>query len=193
MPRDVLSPHTTTSPVDTVFVTTTAAVRPHVEAALRAELGRLAPGSSVLARDKYQAELDKDLAANGWTSQIIVGVMLVYVVIAAVNTLVMAALARRRELAILRLTGVTRIQVLRMVRLEQALLVGLAMVVGGAIAAATLVPMVKGTTGTATPYIPPGGWAAVVGGTVLLAGAATMLPVRRVLRMRPVEAIGIRE
>jgi len=28
---------------------------------------------------------------------------------------------------------------------------------------------------------------------VLLAGAATMLPVRRVLRMRPVEAIGIRE
>ena len=51
----------------------------------------------------------------------------------------------------------------------------------------------KGTTGTATPYIPPGGWAAVVGGTVLLAGAATMLPVRRVLRMRPVEAIGIRE
>jgi putative ABC transport system permease protein len=159
---------------------------------LRAELGRLAPGSSVLARDKYQAELDKDLAANGWTSQIIVGVMLVYVVIAAVNTLVMAALARRRELAILRLTGVTRIQVLRMVRLEQALLVGLAMVVGGAIAAATLVPMVKGTTGTATPYIPPGGWA-VVGGTVLLAGAATMLPVRWVLRMRPVEAIGIRE
>jgi len=52
---------------------------------------------------------------------------------------------------------------------------------------------VKGTIGTATPYIPPGGWAAAVGGTVLLAGGATMLPVRRVLRMRPVEAIGIRE
>jgi len=49
---------------------------------------------------------------------------------------------------------------------------------------------VKGTTGTATPYIPPGDWAAVVGRTVLLAGAATMLPL---LRMRPVEAIGIRE
>jgi putative ABC transport system permease protein len=102
--------------------------------------------------------------------------MLVYVVIAAVSTLVMAALARRRELAILRLTGVTRIQVLRMVRLEQALLVGLAMVAGGAIAAATFVPMVKGTTGTATPYIPPGGWATVVGGTVLLAGAGRCCP-----------------
>jgi len=31
----------------------------------------------------------------------------------------LAALGRRRQLAILRLTGVTRIQVLRMVRLEQ--------------------------------------------------------------------------
>ena len=193
VPRDVLSPHTTTNLVDTVFVTTTAAARPHVDAALSADVGRFAPGSSVLARDDYQAELDKDLAANGWTNQFIVGVMLVYVVIAAVNTLVMAALGRRRELAILRLTGVTRIQVLRMVRMEQALLVGLAMLVGGAIAAATLVPMVKGTTGTATPYIPPAGWAAVVGGTVVLAAAATMLPVRRVLRMRPIEAIGIRE
>ena len=70
VPRDVLNPHTTTSLVDTVFVTTRAAVRPHVEAALRAKLGWFAPGSSVLARDDYQAELDKDLAANGWTSQI---------------------------------------------------------------------------------------------------------------------------
>ena len=58
----------------------------------------------MLARDQYQAELDKDLAANGWTSQIIVGVVLIYMVIAAVNTLVMAALAQRRELAILRRT-----------------------------------------------------------------------------------------
>jgi hypothetical protein len=34
---------------------------------------------------------------------------------------------------------------------------------------------------------------AVVGGTVLLAAAATMLPVRRVLWIRTVEAVGIRE
>jgi hypothetical protein len=68
VPRDTLSPLTTTSLVDTVFVTTTAAARPHVEAALRAEVARFAPGSSVLARDDYQAELDKDLAANAWTS-----------------------------------------------------------------------------------------------------------------------------
>ncbi len=193
VPRDVLSPHTTSGFVDTVFVASTPAARPNTDAPLLAELGRLVAGSSVLARENYQAKLDKNLAENGWTSQIMVGVLLIYVVIAAVNTLVIAALGRRRELAILRLTGATRVQVVRIVRLEQALLVGLALVVGGAIAAATLLPMVKGTTGTASPYIPLGGWVAVVGGTVLVAAAATMLPVRRVLRMRPVEAIGIRE
>ena len=65
--------------------------------------------------------------------------------------------------------------------------------IGAGIAAATLIPMVKGTTGTPSPYIPPAGWVAVIGGTVLLASLATVVPVRRVLRMRPVAAIGIRE
>ena len=36
------------------------------------------------------------------------------------------------------------------------------------IAAATLVPMVKGITGSATPYIPPAGWVAVIGGMIVL-------------------------
>lgn len=53
--------------------------------------------------------------------------------------------------------------------------------------------MVKGITGAATPYLPPGGWVLVIGGTVLLGAVATALPVRRVLRTKPVEAIGIRE
>ncbi len=123
----------------------------------------------------------------------VVGILLVYVVIAAVNTLVMAALARRRELATLRLAGTTRLQVLRMVRLEQTLLVGMALVVGAAIAAATLVPMVKGLTGSTVPYIPIAGWAAVIGGTVVLGALATVVPIRRVLRLSPVEAIGLRE
>jgi ABC-type antimicrobial peptide transport system permease subunit len=33
----------------------------------------------------------------------------------------------------------------------------------------------------------------VIGGVVVLGGVATVVPVRRVLRMRPVEAIGLRE
>jgi putative ABC transport system permease protein len=53
--------------------------------------------------------------------------------------------------------------------------------------------MAKGTTGTATPYIPAAGWLAVIGGTILLSIAGTLLPARRVLRIPPIEAIALPE
>jgi putative ABC transport system permease protein len=193
VPHDLLLPHTTSGLDDAVLVATHHAQAARAVAAVRTELDRLAPGSALLPRDAYQVGLSKDMAANAWTNQMVTGVLLIYVVIAAVNTLAMFALGRRREFAVLRLSGTTRPQVLSMVRLEQVLLLGLALVVGAAIAAATLIPMVKGITGSAAPYIPLSGWVAVIGGVVLLGGAATAVPVRRVLRTRPVEGIGLRE
>ncbi|HEU5265610.1 MAG TPA: FtsX-like permease family protein, partial [Jatrophihabitans sp.] len=187
VPVDVLLPHTDTGLVDAVFV------RTDDPAALRAELGRAAPGAALVGRSAYQVALDKNIVQNGWTNKVVTAVLLIYVVIAAVNSLVMYALGRRREFAVLRLAGTTRPQLLRMVRLEQALLLGLALVLGVAIAAATLLPMVKGLTGSPAPYIPAPGWVAVIGGVLLLGIAATVLPARRVLRTRPVEAIGLRE
>jgi putative ABC transport system permease protein len=160
---------------------------------LRADLARTAPGSSVGTRSAYQVGLSADLDQNAWTNKMITAVLVLYVVIAGVNSLVIFSLGRRRQFAVLRLSGTTPAQVLRMVRWELVLLLGFALTIGAAIAAATLVPMVKATTGTASPYIPLAGWVAVIGGTVLLGGLATVVPVRRVLRMRPVEAIGIRE
>jgi putative ABC transport system permease protein len=188
LPAQALTPHT--SGLDTVAFVSAA---PSARAGVQRTLDRLAPGASVLDRGHYQTALDTELAHNAWSNQVVVGVLLVYVVIAAVNTLAMAATGRRRELAVLRLTGTTRKQILRMVRFEQTLLLSLGLVVGGAVAAATLLPLVKAATGTATPYLPLAGWAGVLGGTVLLGSLATLVPVRRILRINPVEAIGIRE
>jgi putative ABC transport system permease protein len=192
LPRDVLAPHTDSDRDDAVFVAT-APGGAGVAHTLRVELGRTAPGSSVVTRSAYQVGLSADLAQNAWTNKMITAVLVIYVVIAGVNSLVIFSLGRRRQFAILRLSGTTPTQVLRMVRWELVLLLGFALVIGAGIAAATLIPMVKGTTGTPSPYIPPTGWVAVIGGTVILAGLATVVPVRRVLRMRPVAAIGIRE
>jgi putative ABC transport system permease protein len=136
------------------------------------------------------------MTQSAWTNQVVTAVLLGYVVIAAANSLAMYALARRREFATLRLAGTTRRQILRMVHAEQILLLGLALFTGGAIAAATLLPMVKGITGRAVPYIPWQGWLAVIGGVVLLGVLATTVPVRRVLRSQrtnPVADIGVRE
>jgi putative ABC transport system permease protein len=192
VPHDVLIAHTTSGLDDSVLVATRGA-SPATVAALRSALRNAAPGATVVDRDRYRTALDADLVQNGWTNRVVTAVLVVYVAIAAVNTLVTYALGRRRQFAVLRLSGTTRKQVLRMVRLEQVLLVGIALVVGVAIAAATLVPMVKGITGSATPYVPLVGWLAVIGGTVVLSAAATVVPVRRTLRMAPVEAIGIRD
>ena len=136
---------------------------------------------------------NEEPAENSWTIHMSVIVLLVYVVIAALNTLAMAALGRRTELGILRVTGATRAQVVRMVQIEQPVLLGLALVVGGLIAAVTLVPMVNGTTGSPSPYIPAAGWVAVIGGTLLLGLIGTPLPIRALLKMQPVEAIGFPE
>jgi putative ABC transport system permease protein len=192
LPRDVLAPHVSSGFDDAVFVAV-GADRASTAGVMRREVAALAPGSTLLPRDAYRVGLDANLVENAWANQTVTAVLVVYVAIAAVNTLVMYALGRRREFAVLRLSGTTRRQLFAVVRLEQTLLLGIALVIGVAIAAATLLPMVKGITGSATPYIPATGWVTVFGGTILLSLVGTLVPVRRALRMRPVEAIGIRE
>jgi putative ABC transport system permease protein len=194
LPSGVLRPHTATG-LDSVVLVADNRGSNHssVLAALTRVIQGSDPGARVATPNDYQAAVNAQITQNTWTIHVSVLVLLVYVIIAALNTLAMAALSRRGELAILRLAGVTRRQLLRMVRIEQAVLLGLALAVGGAIAALTLVPMVKGTTGSATPYIPAGGWLAVIGGTILLGMAGTLLPVLRLLRIPPIEAIGLHE
>src|SRR5690606_40693358 len=99
-------------------------------------------------------------------------------------TLVMTVLGRRRELGTLRLVGTTGRQVLAMLRWESLVVSALGVVLGSAIAAATLIPMVRGTTG-ALPHVPPlvyGAFVCAAGRSALL---AVTLPARGVLRRRP--------
>lgn len=119
--------------------------------------------------------------------------MVGYAALAASTTMVMAALARRRELALLQLVGVTRRQIRGMVRAEQAGLLGTAVLIGVTIAVLTLSAIVNGLTGSPVPYVPPLGWAAVLGGTTLLALVSTVWPVRRLLSAPPIDNIGLKE
>jgi len=194
LPAEVLRPHTATGLDSLVLIADTpGSDHASVRAALARAIHRADPAAQVLAPRDYQAAVNAQIAQNTWTIHVSVIVLLIYVIIAALNTLAMAALARRGELAILRLAGATRRQLLAMVRVEQAVLLGLALTVGGGIAALTLVPMVKGTTGNPAPYIPAGGWLAVIGGTILLGMAGTLLPILRELRTPPIEAIGLHQ
>ncbi|MDH6628791.1 putative ABC transport system permease protein [Streptomyces sp. LBL] len=151
------------------------------------------PGSSVVSTADLTGRLSKDLALGAWLNKLLIGVMVGYAALAAANTMVMAALARRRELALLRLVGVTRRQIKNMVHAEQAGLLGVALVIGASIAAIALTLVVNALTGTPVPYVPTLGWIAVLCGATLLALLTTILPIGRLLRASPLEHLGSKE
>jgi putative ABC transport system permease protein len=64
--------------------------------------------------------------AQNWPNLIALVVLLAYIAIAVVNTLVMATAARGREFALLRLVGSGRRQVVRMMRIESLIVIGVA-------------------------------------------------------------------
>ncbi|MGY6018328.1 FtsX-like permease family protein [Streptomyces spinosirectus] len=160
----------------------------HVTSAYDTELwtkGGTAAGlehfGTVLDRGGYTTAQSLDRELNSWANSVMAGVLGGFAAVAAVNTLVMTVLDRRRELGTLRLIGSTRRQVLRMIRWE-ALLVALAgIALGTAIALATLVPMMKGLTGRG-PYIPPLVYGSFAGAVVVLGVTAATLPARAALR-----------
>lgn len=129
----------------------------------------------------YATAQSTDREVNAWANAVMAAVLGGFAAVAAVNTLVMTVFDRRRELGTLRLIGTTRRQVLKMIRWEALLVVAAGVVIGSAIALATLVPMMNGLTGRA-PYVPPLLYASFAGGILVLGLAATALPARAALK-----------
>jgi putative ABC transport system permease protein len=129
----------------------------------------------------YAAARSQDRELNAWANTTMAAVLGGFAAVAAVNTLVMTVLDRRRELGMLRLVGSTHRQVMDMVRWEALLVTVAGIAIGTGIALATLNPMMKGLTGEA-PYIPPALYGAFVAAIVGLGLAAVTLPARAALR-----------
>jgi putative ABC transport system permease protein len=136
---------------------------------------------------------DADRETNRWLTPLFVAIIFAFSSIAVVNTLTMIALRRGRELALLRLTGATKRQVRSMARWEAALIVTIGIGVGLAIAAAALLPLSHALTGGYLPYVPLRLLAGILGTSAGLAVVALALPTRRVLRARPIAAVGVGE
>jgi putative ABC transport system permease protein len=181
--------HQTTPLLGTVFVETddAAAVARRLEA-----LAPRYPGLRVSGRKSLATATDADREMNRWFGPQFVAEIFAFTSIAVINTLLMIALRRRRELALMRLVGATPRQVRSMARWEAALIITIGLGVGLAISAIALLPLSHALNG-GLPYVPFRPFAAIVGGTALLALVALVLPTRRMLRTRPVEAIGVGE
>jgi putative ABC transport system permease protein len=178
LPRHVLAPHVQAAYDSQVLVSVTdGASASAVEDGLRA-LG--VPGASVADRHGYAARADDDLAVDAWANRVMVAVFGGFAAVAAVNTLVMVVLDRRREVALLRLTGTTRRQIRAMFRWEAAIVATTGIGLGAAISWITLIGFASGATG-GTPYVPPAQALGIVGVTAALAFGAMAVPSRRLM------------
>jgi putative ABC transport system permease protein len=156
-------------------------------------LARRYPGLHVSDSAALVTATDANNALNHWLGPIFVAMIFAFTSIAVLNTLIMIALRRRRELALLRLVGATTRQVRSMARWEAILIIAIGLGTGLAITATALLPLSHALTGGYRPYAPAGWLAAILGVSALEALVGLSVPTRRALRTRPVEAIGTRE
>ncbi|WP_329132060.1 ABC transporter permease [Streptomyces sp. NBC_01476] len=190
LPRAAVAAHSSAAFDSQVLVRDRPGAR---QDAVQAALRKLAvPGLTVTDRAGYRAQADQDLELNAWSNEVMAWVLGGFAAVAAANTLVMTVLDRRREVALLRLAGTTRGQVLGMLRWEALLVAAAGLLTGGVIAWITLVPIARGLTGGA-PYVPPATALGIAGGAVLLGLLSTGLPARALLRTSPVAAGAARE
>ncbi|MBM7477572.1 ABC transporter permease [Oerskovia jenensis] len=149
----------------------------------------LADRASLVAAEKAALE------ASTWTSMILLVVLFGYVALNVANSLVMSTADRRRELALLRLVGTRDRQVLRMMRVEAGVVVGIAVLVATVILLPPLTGISLGLSEgqRAVPALSPVAYLATVAGAALVGYLSMILPTRAALRGSPVESIGLRE
>jgi putative ABC transport system permease protein len=182
--------HQTSSLLGTILIRTASPAG--VAQRLRALAARY-PGLRVADRASLSTVTDTERETNRWLGPLFVVIIFAFTSIAVVNTLMMIALQRGRELGLLRLVGGTSGQVRSMAHWEALLIIIIGLGAGLAIAAAALLPLSHALTGSLRPYVPLGQLAAILGISALLALLALALPTRRALRVRPVEAVGLGE
>ena len=181
--------HQTTPLLGTILI---QADHPAAVARLLQALAPRYPGLRVSDRASMATATDADREMNRWFGPQFVAEIFAFTSIAVVNTLIMIALRRGRELALLRLVGAAPRQVRSMARWEAALILAIGLGIGLAIAATALLPLSHAYNG-GLPYVPARPFAEIIGATALLAILALSLPTRHALHARPIEAIGVRE
>jgi putative ABC transport system permease protein len=184
LPADLLAKHTTGRLAPQILVRYAPGANP--APALAAAAGTH-PGVQVAGRDALIEANSADQQTQAWVNYLLVGLLIGYTAVSVVNTLASATIRRRREFALQRLTGSTRGQVLRMLTTESTLVTVTGVLLGTAVAAATLIPFSAKVSGSAIPHGPWSIYLVIVGTAALLTYLSTLVPATGVLRTSPAE------
>ncbi|MGW3661233.1 ABC transporter permease [Streptomyces sp. NPDC005151] len=187
------APH---APVDRVDVRLASAASEVAVAAGLEDVLRTS-GGRVLTKDAWvQATYPETNRTTRMGFLLVLGIALLYTGISLANTMVMAASDRVRDLAVLRLAGATKWQVLRLVGAEALMVVTVGGVLGLLVAGLNLLGMwsALGLLSVWTSIEIP--WAtlgAAVAACAVLAVVSAVAPAGLSLRRRAVELAGVRE
>jgi len=184
LPASLVAAHTTDGLTKQLLVRTTpgADVRPAL-----AKLAATHPGVQVADRDTLVAANAEDLQTQAWVNYMLVGMLIAYTAVSVVNTLVSSTLRRRREFALQRLTGSTRMQVLRMLWTESTLVTLAGVTLGTLVALACLIPFSAKVSTSAIPTGPLWIYLVIVGAAAVLTFGSTLLPATTTLRHSPTQ------
>ncbi|MEU6090853.1 ABC transporter permease [Streptomyces sp. NPDC047085] len=185
-----------TAPVDRVAVRVAHGADTAIVAAALRQAVR-ASGGEVLTRNAWvRATYPETNRTTRMGFFLVLGIALLYTGISLANTMVMATSDRVRELAVLRLAGATKGQVLRLVGAEALMVVAVGGLLGALVAGLNLLGMWSALRLLSVPTpieIPWTTLGTTVGACAVLAVLSALAPAGLSLRRRAVELAGLRE
>ncbi|WTA92398.1 FtsX-like permease family protein [Streptomyces cyaneofuscatus] len=188
LPHATVAGHLTSPMVDRILVSAESETSTTLDRELESALAGT-PGVTVQTARAFTQASEEATEQFVWLEAMALGVITGFAGIAAANTLVMVTFERLPEVSMLRLIGMNPRRLRRVVRLEALTVVLAGLGIGIAIALIILRPLVLAATGASFPYLPPKFMAVIAAGTLMVGLAATMLPLRRLLRLLRVRAI----
>jgi putative ABC transport system permease protein len=142
------------------------------------------------------AQASRQQSTNNATLIVLMGLSGLYAVMAVVNAVVMAGADRGREFAVLRMTGLSRAQVVWTALVESSAVTLIGLLLGGVVVTATLAGVASAalrTIGTAVVAVPWALAAAMAAGAFVVTAIASLLTTLAVTRTRPIQLASARE
>ncbi|WP_430383136.1 FtsX-like permease family protein [Streptomyces sp. P10-4] len=188
LPQATVAGHLTSPLADRILVRADGSPSAGLDRGLESAVSGT-PGATVQTARAFTQATQEDREQFAWLEAMALGVITGFAGIAAANTLAMVTFERLREVSMLRLIGMNPRRLRRVVRLEALTVVLAGLGIGMVIALIILRPLVQAATGASFPYLPPALPAVVTAVALVVGLAATMLPLRRLLRVRPTEGV----
>jgi putative ABC transport system permease protein len=181
IPSAAAKDHLADAPVGDVLVRAAPGVTPRELANELQSLAARFPGLEVAPRSVVNAEEANSAAQNSYASNLLLGVLVLLLGVALVNTLVMAVIDRRESLHLLRRLGTTHRQMLTMTAWQAILLGMLGLVLGVAVGAPSLLVLTEAISGSWVPYLTWPPLLAIVAVVMTVIAVSTLGPTACVL------------